>query len=142
MNPTVKSVLGVFGGLIIGSAVNMALVSIGPMVIPPPAGADFSTMEGLEAAMPLMEPKHFVFPLLAHALGTLVGAFIAALIATTRKLRFAMIIGVAFLIGGVLNIIMLPSPVWFTLLDVLVAYLPMAYLGYITSLRFNAEKAN
>jgi hypothetical protein len=68
-----------------------------------------------------------------------VGAFIAALVAVDRKLRFAMIIGIAFLIGGVLNVIMLPSPMWFTLLDVLGAYIPMAFIGYKFSTFFTPK---
>lgn len=131
MNPIVRNILAVVLGLFIGGAVNMALVTLGPMVIPPPPGADFTTMEGLKKAMTLMEPKHFVFPFLAHAVGTLVGAFLAALLAATHKMRFAMAIGVCFLVGGVMNIVMLPdAPMWFNILDALVAYLPMGYLGY------------
>ena len=99
------------------------------MVIPPPAGADLTTSDGLKAAMHLMEPKHFIFPFLAHALGTFVGAYLAARIAATRKMTMALIVGVLFLIGGIINVVMLPSPLWFTLVDLIVAYLPMAYLG-------------
>ncbi len=41
-----------------------------------------------------------------------------------------MIIGVFFLAGGIGNILMLPSPLWFTLVDLLAAYLPMAFLAF------------
>ena len=42
-----------------------------------------------------------------------------------------MAIGFAFLAGGVMMVLTLPAtPVWFILLDLIVAYLPMAYLGY------------
>lgn len=129
MNPIVKNILAVVLGLTIGGVVNMAIIMISSSIIPPPDGTDLTTMEGLLAAMPLMEPKHFLFPFLAHALGTLVGAFIAAKIAANAKVTFAMVIGVCFLIGGILNIVMLPSPLWFTLVDLVLAYLPMAYLG-------------
>jgi len=48
-----------------------------------------------------------------------------------RTLINAMAIGFAFLAGGVMMVLMLPAtPVWFILLDLIVAYLPMAYLGY------------
>jgi hypothetical protein len=71
-----------------------------------------------------------LFPFLAHALGTLIGAIIAAAIAATHKMKFALSIGVCFLVGGVMNIVMLPSaPIWFCALDVIVAYIPMGYLG-------------
>ncbi|WP_317129919.1 hypothetical protein [Psychroflexus aestuariivivens] len=79
--------------------------------------------------MPLFETKHFLFPFLAHALGTFVGAFIAALVAGSRKKLIAMIIGVFFMVGGIANIYMLPSPMWFSVIDLVLAYLPMAYFG-------------
>jgi len=98
-------------------------------IIPPPEGTDLKTMEGLLAAMPLMEPKHFLMPFLAHAFGTLVGAILAASMAVNYKMRFAMIIGICFLVAGIMNVFMLPSPVWFTIVDIGFAYIPMAYLG-------------
>lgn len=125
-----RNILAVILGLGIGGTVNMAFVMIGPYVFPPPAGVDITTMEGLKAAMPLMEPKHFVFPFLAHALGTLTGAIAAGFIAATAKKTFGIVIGVCFLVGGIMNIVMLPSsPMWFTLLDLIVAYIPMGWLG-------------
>lgn len=125
----IRNVLGVIVGAILGSIVNMALIEVSGKVIPPPAGADFTTPEGLKASMQLMEPRHFIFPFLAHALGTFVGAYIAARIAKTNKMVMAMIVGVLFLAGGVAMIMMVPSPLWFTLLDLITAYLPMAYLA-------------
>ncbi|PKP15710.1 MAG: hypothetical protein CVU07_09270, partial [Bacteroidetes bacterium HGW-Bacteroidetes-23] len=80
-------------------------------------------------SMHLFEPKNFVFPFLAHALGTLVGAFLAAKIAANHKMKFAYGIGFFFLLGGIANVFLLPSPTWFTLLDLIGAYLPMAFLG-------------
>ena len=124
-----KNILAVVLGLFIGGAVNMSIIMVSGSIIPPPEGANLTTMEGLEAAMPLMEPKHFLLPFLAHALGTLVGALIAASIAATYKMRLAMAIGICFLIGGIMNIFMLPSPIWFTIVDLGLAYIPMAYLG-------------
>ncbi|WP_370101141.1 hypothetical protein [Xanthomarina gelatinilytica] len=129
MNSTVKNILAVIAGLVIGSIVNMGLITISGSIIPPPEGVDNSTMEGLKESMHLFQPKHFIFPFLAHALGTLVGAFIASKIATTRKMTFAMIIGVFFLIGGITSVMMLPSPTWFSILDIVVAYIPMAWIG-------------
>jgi hypothetical protein len=129
MNSVVKNILAVIIGLVIGSAVNMGLILISGSIIPPPEGADATTMEGLKESMHLFEPKHFIFPFLAHALGTLVGAFIAALIAGTRKMTFAMVIGVFFLIGGIVLVYLLPSPTWFGIVDILGAYIPMAWIG-------------
>lgn len=129
MHPILRNILAIVAGLLVGSVVNMGLIMISGSVIPPPKGADVTTTEGLKASMHLFEPRHFIFPFLAHALGTLVGAWIAAMIAGKRKMRAAMIVGIFFLAGGIANVLMLPSPLWYTLTDLILAYLPMAYIG-------------
>ncbi|MBK8955246.1 MAG: hypothetical protein IPM34_06790 [Saprospiraceae bacterium] len=130
MNPILKNILAVVAGLIVGSIVNMGIIMMSASVIPPPEGADVTTMEGLKASMSLFQPKHFIMPFLAHALGTLVGAFISAKIAANKPFVMAMVVGVFFLAGGITNVIQLPSPVWFTILDLVGAYLPMAFIGF------------
>jgi hypothetical protein len=129
MNPIVRNVLAVLAGAIIGSIVNMSLIAFSGSIIPPPEGVDVTNMEGLKAALPLFEPKHFIFPFLAHALGTFVGAFFAARLAANNKMRLAIGIGVLFLVGGITNALMLPAPAWFIILDLVMAYIPMAWLG-------------
>lgn len=124
-----RNVLAVLVGLVLGGVVNMSLILAGGKIVPPPAGADTTTMEGLKASMHLFEARHFLFPFLAHALGTLAGAFVAAKIAASQPLAMAMVVGAAFLAGGVINVIMLPSPIWFSVLDLVGAYIPMAWLG-------------
>ncbi|MGI9240174.1 MAG: hypothetical protein ACR2RV_05205 [Verrucomicrobiales bacterium] len=129
MNRTLRNVLAAAAGVVVGSLVNMGLVSIGPSVIPLPDGADVSTMEGLRESMQLFTPKNFIFPFLAHALGTLSGAFVAAKLAVSHQMRFAIGIGAFFLIGGVMAANMLGGPTWFNVLDLVVAYIPMGLLG-------------
>jgi hypothetical protein len=79
--------------------------------------------------MALLAPRHFVFPWLAHAVGTLVGALVAARLARSHRLPLAMIVGVVFLAGGIMAAQMIPAPAWFVALDLVGAYLPMAWLG-------------
>ena len=130
MPPTMSKILAVVAGFAIGSIVNMGLISVSGTVIPPPVGADVTTMDGLKASMHLFEPKHFIFPFLAHALGTLVGAAVAASIAASHKFHLAMTIGILFLAGGIASAWILPSPIWFAALDLGAAYIPMAWMGW------------
>lgn len=125
-----RIILAVVAGFVAGSVMNMSLIMVSGMVIPPPAGADVTTMEGLKASLHLFEPRHFVFPFLAHALGTLVGAAVATLLTPTRKFGPALAVGVLFLCGGIANVFMLPGPTWFNTVDLLLAYLPCAWLGH------------
>ena len=129
MNRIFKNILLVISGFIVGSAVNMGIIMISGSIIPPPNGADVTTMEGLKASMHLFQPKHFVLPFLAHALGTFAGAFLAGRLAVNHKATFALGIGVFFLMGGIANTFMVPSPIWFTILDLGGAYIPVGYLA-------------
>jgi hypothetical protein len=129
MNTIVKNILAVAAGLISGSLINMGIIMVSGSIIPPPAGADLTTSEGLKASMHLFGPENFIFPFLAHALGTFAGAALAALIATSHKMKFALAIGVIFLLGGIYMVFILPSPLWFTFVDLLGAYIPMAFFA-------------
>lgn len=129
MPTLLRNVLALLAGFVIGGGVNMAIVSLSPYLIPPPPGVDVSSADSLGAAMHLFEPRHFVMPFLAHALGTLAGALAAHLIAATYRAHLAYAIGVVFLCGGVAASVMIPAPAWFIALDLIAAYLPMAWLG-------------
>lgn len=129
MNPILKNITAVIAGIIFGSLVNMGIINISGSVIPPPEGSDVTTMEGLKASMKVFEPKHFIMPFLAHALGTFAAAFLATKIAASHQMKFALGIGFFFLAGGITNVILLPSPLWYSILDLTGAYLPMAYLA-------------
>ncbi|MBE0642693.1 MAG: hypothetical protein IH600_01285 [Bacteroidetes bacterium] len=129
MNPILRNVIAVIAGIVFGGLVNMGLIMLSPSVIPPPEGVNVADMESLKAAMNLFEPRHFIFPFLAHALGALSGAWLAASLAASHKMKFAIGIGAFTMIGGIVNAFMLPAPIWFIALDLLAAYIPMAWIG-------------
>lgn len=129
MNPTLRNVLAVVAGFIFGSVVNMGFLNLGMSMVPPPPGVDMSTPEGLKVGMAMLEPKHFLFPFLAHAFGTLAGAAAAARLGASYHTRLAMGVGVLFLCGGLAMVAMAPPPAWFLASDLILAYLPMAWIG-------------
>ena len=130
MNPILRNVLAVVAGFVVGSIVNMGIVMGSGAVVPPPPGVDVNDMESLKAGMHLFQPVHFIGPFLAHALGTLAGAFTVARLAGSRPFALAMTIAVLFLCGGISAVLMLGGPVWFSALDLIGAYLPMGWLGW------------
>lgn len=129
MKTILLNLLAVAVGVILGSMANMAIIMISEHIIPPPEGADLTTTEGLKASMHLFKPINFLMPFLAHAIGTLVGATLSGLIAASHRTKFSMAIGIFFLIGGIISIFMLSSPLWFSIADLTLAYLPMGFLG-------------
>ena len=128
MNPILKNIIAVVAGWLGGSVINMAFVKLGHIVFPMD-GVDLNDMDALARVMPELEPQYFIFPFLAHALGTLAGAVIAALIAASHKMKFALAVGGLFLLGGIAVNYMLPGPNWFAVSDIVLAYIPMAWIG-------------
>ncbi len=135
MHPFLRNTLVTIAAIIAGALINGLIIQISPNIIPPPAGADLQTEQGLKAAMLMMEPKHFLFPWLAHALGTLLAAFLATRFSTFAWQGYILICGGIFFLGGAAMMRILPSPLWFTLTDLLLAYFPMAWLGYLLAKR-------
>jgi hypothetical protein len=137
MSPIMRNILAVIAGVVIGSIVNMLIINFSGSIIAPPEGVDTTTAEGLKEGIHLFEPKHFLMPFLAHALGTLIGAYLAALIAATHKMNFAFAIGLVFLFGGIGAVLMIPAPLCYNITDLVLAYIPMAWLGGRWALKSN-----
>jgi hypothetical protein len=129
MKTILRNVLAVIVGILVGSVVNMLIIQISSSIIPPPLGVDVTTEEGLKAGIHLFEPKHFIMPFLAHAIGTLVGALLTVLIAANNKMRLALTIGMVFFIGGAMMVYLVPGPIWFAVVDLVFAYIPMGLLA-------------
>ena len=127
MHPLVRSFLAVLAGIVVGSIVNMALIFLNMLVALPP-GIDRNDQAALSAAFADAPPSALILVLLAHSGGTLVGAWLAAKLAGRAPLTHGLIVGVWFLIGGIVSIFMIRSPAWFIPVD-LVLYLPAAWLG-------------
>ncbi|MEM1434805.1 MAG: hypothetical protein AAGG11_12165 [Pseudomonadota bacterium] len=85
--------------------------------------------DSIASAIGRFEAKHFVFPFLAHALGTLAGACVAILATPFHQPVVATVVGVCFLMGGIAASRSIPAPQAFLMADLGVAYLPMAALA-------------
>lgn len=142
MHPILRNILAVIVGAFIGGALNGYLISISGSVIPLPEGVDPNNLEDLQTKMKDFPLKNFIMPFLAHALGVLVGAFITVKIAASSHMRLAMIIGFFFLVGGVAAAYMIKPPMWYNIVDLVFAYIPMAYLGaLLAGVRGKANEA-
>ena len=126
-----RNILAFLGGVAIGGLVNMTVLTLGSMLIPPPQGIDVSDVESISAGIHLFQPKHFIAPIAAHALGTFVGSLAAYLIAASHKVLCAYLVGIFTLIGGIAAAAMIPAPTWFIALDLVAAYVPMAALAVL-----------
>jgi hypothetical protein len=129
----VRNILAVVIGFLIGSFVNMGVLSAGHVLMPPPAGFDPSSMEGVASTIHLLRPLDFIVPFLAHALGPFAGVLCAMFIAASGHKTIAIILGSLFLLGGIFASIMIPAPVWYMVIDLIFAYIPTAFLAWKVS---------
>lgn len=130
MPPILRNILAVIAGLVVGGAVNMGLIILGGKLLPPPPGVEVNDIASINAHISEYSVMQLMAPFLAHALGTLVGALVTVKLAASRHLILAFAIGAFNLLGGIMAVRMIPnSPMWFNVLDLGLAYLPMSWLG-------------
>ena len=129
MNPTLKNFIGPVTGLLMGALINIALIYLFLTIFPLPSGVEL-TEKSLSENIHRFEFKHFVAPFMGHAGGTLIGAWISSKIMVSNRWIGALIIGLFFLIGGFMEVSARPTPTWFAVVDLGLAYLPMAWLGF------------
>lgn len=129
MNPILRNVLAVIAGVVLGGMANMGIIMLSGSIIPPPEGVNPADMESIKENMHLFQPIHFLMPFLAHAAGSFVGALVAGLLAASHKMKFAIAMGIWTMVGGIMAASMIPSPTWFIVADLGLAYIPTAYLA-------------
>ena len=133
MNALVMHTLAVIVGTSLGLLINIWLIISGSQLIPLPDGVDPMDADGIKDHLHLFNIQHFIVPFLAHAAGTFAGAFAAAIISASYHRTFAIAIAIMFLVGGIAVAFHPGGPSWFITLDLVLAYLPMRWLGWTLS---------
>lgn len=121
-------ILAVIAGLVAGFVVVSLAMALSSLIYKPPKDLDFQDRSAMQLYMETLPLGAFLLVLLGHALGAFSGAFVCQLIVGTPWQIGPMIIGGFFLLGGLMNLRMVPHPTWFAALDLL-SYLPAAWLG-------------
>tara|TARA_Y100001960_G_C14572053_1_gene776344 strand:+ start:306 stop:689 length:384 start_codon:yes stop_codon:yes gene_type:complete len=123
MKKILKNIAIVILGIIIGMIVNIGLIILGRTIFVPPQNFDF--MNAMK-----WDFKYFIFPFLAHSIGTLSGAFVVSKLSKNSNIIMPLIVGLYFLSGGIYMVTILPAPTWFVLLDIILSYIPMSLLAW------------
>ena len=131
MRSVLRSILAVFAGFVVASAVMMAVESVNGRFLYPELGklaaemTDREAIRGLLATAPL---GAFLVVLFGWALGSLAGGCAAAWIGRRARAVHGVVLGVLLTIAGIANNLMLPPPLWFWIAG-LVVFIPAAYAG-------------
>jgi len=123
-----KNIAACIVGVVIAGALVWLVEMIGHSVYPPPSGLDFSDPDAMHAYIAAMPVGAFMFVGGAWFLATLVGTFAACKIGDAQPMIFAIVVGGLMLIATAANLMMIPHPLWFSILGV-IGILVAAWLG-------------
>jgi hypothetical protein len=128
MHPILKNSITVILGLVAGVMAISAGHLLSNQILPPPEGMEVSNMESFVANADKLTTGHWLLALLSHALGPLVSGFIAGKFLASQHTKILYGTGIVWTILGVINLMTLPHPMWFKIVDLLM-YLPMTFLS-------------
>jgi len=120
------------GAGIAGVVIAFVLVALVEMVghafYPPPEGLDFADADAMRAYIDTVPLGALLFVAGAWFIGTVGGTCAACAIGTAKPLIFAGVVGGLVLVATIANLIMIPHPLWFSVLGI-VGILVGAWLG-------------
>ena len=134
-----KNFLSVLAGVVSGMALIMIFEPLEMRFYPLPPGTDIYNPEALKQAMSHMPTGAFLFLLGSYGLASLAGGMVATLLSGRKKNAPALITGSVLTFGGIMNLCMLPHPIWFMIVNVL-EFIPLAYLGYLVAQNRGAKE--
>lgn len=123
-----KKIMAVIAGIIVGSICVWAVETVNHLIYPYPEGMKPGDMEGFKNYIEALPFLGKFMVIIGYALGALVSGFIATKISKDGKPTAALICGIIFLVFTIYNMTVLPTPIWFWVLGILVWTLVLA--GY------------
>ena len=123
--------MGVFAGILAGAAIMMLFeFHLIPALYPLPAGTDVKDMVAMKLAASHMPAGAFLLLLASYAIASLIAGMVATLVSKRTMATPAIVVGIFFTAGGIMNNLQIPHPLWFAIIN-LFLYLPLSYLGLV-----------
>ncbi len=113
-----RNVLAVLAGLATSMLLVFGIETLGTVFFPLPEGADPTNYEWLKNNIDQIPNGALVMVALAHLLGIVAGMYIASLNSKSSMIP-AYIVGVLMLLATVVNLFMIPHPMWFKISDII-----------------------
>lgn len=123
-----RVILGIVAGIIAGSLCIWGVETLNHILHPYPAGMKANDMEAFKSYIENLPFLGKFMVILGYAVGALVSGFISTKIAKNGRPTAAVVCGLIFLSFTIYNMMVLPTPIWFWILGILVWTLVLA--GY------------
>lgn len=105
-----RVVLGIIAGIAIAMGCIFVVEAIGHQLYPPPPGAAMNTPEVVADYIARAPTMALAFPPLGWFLGVAIGGWAA--LSITRKSWAGWVIAGVVLAGGIVNLFLIPAPLW------------------------------
>jgi len=131
MRSVLRSIVAVVAGFIAASIVMMIVETINGHVLYPELGNAASGMTDREAIRGLMAAAPvgaFLVVIAGWILGALAGGWVTARLAPQAAAQHGLVLGALLTLAGVANNLMIPPPLWFWVVS-LIVLMPAAYVG-------------
>ena len=115
----VRNAAAAVTGLIIAFVLIMLIEKLGHFIYPPPADLDFSDLEAIRPYIATLPFLALLFPMIAWVVATFAGTLVASKIGTAKPKLFGAIVGGLVLAATIANLVMIPHPVWFSVLSLI-----------------------
>ncbi|MDP2386264.1 MAG: hypothetical protein Q8M29_07825 [Bacteroidota bacterium] len=124
-----KRIVSILGGLAAAVAVIALVEMIGHMIFATPVPADMKTKEEMAAYVANLPLGAFMSVLIAMALGSFTGGFVATKINKENGKVNSTLVAIILMTLGIVNLVMIPHPTWFMVVNLLL-YVPFAWIGF------------
>lgn len=115
----IRNIAAVLAGVVTAFVLILVVEKLGHLIYPPPADLDFSDPEAIRPYMATLPFVALLFPMIAWVVGAFAGSLLASKIGTANPLLFAGIVGGLVLAATIANLIMIPHPVWFSIVSLI-----------------------
>lgn len=123
-----RTLLAIVTGLITAMLVIFGVEAIGLLLFPPPAGIRLDTEADLAKLVAMSSPAAKTWLVFGWALGSFVGAWVAARISRRHRRIAALAVALFIVAGTVMNAVVIAHPMWMNLLGILLP-VPLALLA-------------
>ena len=129
MHNSIKNIFALLLSISSAAIIAFTIIVLGHSIIPSPIGIDTNDFDSIKSNFHLFEFRHFIFPLIAHAIATFVAAYLVSRFAVSYKFWLALGIGVVFTLASLSLSLRIGHFIWIGVIEI-GHYIPVSILGY------------
>ena len=120
MNPLLRKLLAIVGGVVVGGTVVALSETVGHSIYPPPADINVKDPEDLKRLLDVMPLQAKLLVVAAWFLGAFAGAWAAIRIGGENRLGWT--IGLVFVVLSIMTVLSIPHPLWMAVCAIILPF--------------------